>query len=457
MVVITIIFPSKLSRGNFKFMFKNHSIKFKTQPKEPGEHQLVNICMKELCKNVGFANSNDLVQRDLVFLCDRIESQTGVIISLSTIKRLLNGQFSRLPQIATLDAIAVTAGYQNWQQFKISKNLEVNQNGKTYKEKPISRAPNGAKTFNVWMFLWAAPILLITVYLGVTMTAKKSGLAGVDKARFSARKVTGNDIPNTVVFSYNVDSVTADSFFIQQSWDRNRRVRVFKHNYRLTDIYYEPGYYTAKLIADDKIIKTVDVSIPTDRWVFYAKEGVVKGLPKYIAADGVKARSLRLTKEDLVKSRIDIQKENVFVNVYFPSQIKSSSDNFVLKFRIKVNELKNESCPFLMTEVFCQRQFMYFSSTLKGCTSELRSQFGENNLNGKTNDLSALGSDVRTWQNVELSVKNKKATISINGSKVFSASYHYSCGLITGIGFISNGICEVDSLDIKTIEGKEIY
>jgi hypothetical protein len=100
---------------------------------------------------------------------------------------------------------------------------------------------------------------------------------------------------------------------------------------------------------------------------------------------------------------------------------------------------------------------MYFMSTLKGCTSELRSQFGENELNGKTSDLSSLGSDIRTWQNVEFSVKNKHATISINGTKVFSASYQHSSGLITGIGFISNGLCEVDSLCMKTIEGKEIY
>src|SRR6201999_2179787 len=107
-------------------------------------------------------------------------------------------------------------------------------------------------------------------------------------------------------------------FFIQQSWDRKRRVRVLKHHYTLTDIYYEPGYYTAKLIANDKIIKTFEVSIPTDRWVFYAKEGITQGLPKYITANGVKARSLRLTNDDLKKSGIDIQKENAYVNVYFP-------------------------------------------------------------------------------------------------------------------------------------------
>jgi hypothetical protein len=438
-------------------MFKSHSIEFKTQAKEPGEHWFVRICMNEICESAGFADSSNLVQRDFAFLCDRIESKTGLIISVSTIKRLLNGQFSRLPQIATLDAIAVTAGYQNWQQFKISKNLEVNQNGRTNNKKPIHSSSNRAININSRRYFWAAPIVLIIVCLGVMMTVRKSSLSGIDKAKFSARKVTGKDVPNTVVFSYNVDAVKADSFFIQQSWDKNRRVRVFQHNYTLTDIYYEPGYHTAKLIADNTIIKTVDVAIPTDRWVFYAKEGITKGLPKYITANSVKARSLKLTNEDLLNSRIDIQKENAYVNVYFPSQITSSSDNFVLQFRVKVDELKNGPCPYLMCEVYCQRQLMYFISTLKGCTSELRSQFGDNILNGKTNDLSGLGSDVRTWQNVVFSVKNKNATISINGAKVFSARYNYSCGLITGIGFISNGLCEVDSLHMKTITRKEIY
>jgi hypothetical protein len=438
-------------------MFKSHSIKFKTQAKSNGEHRLVAICMTELCKKAGFTDSKNLVQRDLMFLCDRIEARTGVIISLSTIKRLLNGQFTRLPQIATLDAIAVTAGYQNWQQFKVSKSVEADQNGKAVTENPGPPMLDGAKTFNARVLLWAVPVLLIIAFFGVMMTTRSTGLANADKARFSARKVTGNDIPNTVVFSYNIDSVAADSFFIQQSWDRNRRVRVYKHNYTLTDIYYEPGYHMAKLIADDKIIKTVDVSIPTDRWVFYAKEGIAKGLPKYITADGTKQRSLKLTKDDLAKSRIDIQKENIYVNAWFPSRIESSSDNFILKFRIKVDELKNEPCPFIMCEVFCQRQFMYFTSTLKGCTSELQSQFGENELNGKTHDLSALGSDIRTWQNVEFRVENKNATISINGAKAFSASYHHTCGLVTGIGFISNGLCEIDSLEMKSIAGKEIY
>ncbi|HEV3326005.1 MAG TPA: hypothetical protein VG052_10380, partial [Puia sp.] len=95
------------------------------QPNGIGEQELVKICIGELCKKAGLAGCDNLLQRDLHFLCDYIESETGVVISLSTIKRLQNGQFSRIPQIATLDAIARSAGYQNWQSFKSGRGNQT--------------------------------------------------------------------------------------------------------------------------------------------------------------------------------------------------------------------------------------------------------------------------------------------------------------------------------------------
>jgi transcriptional regulator with XRE-family HTH domain len=430
------------------------------QAKKAGEHELVEICMAELCKNAGFADNENLVQRDLQFLCDSIETKTGVLISLSTIRRLLNGQFSRLPQIATLDSIAITAGYPSWQHFKIdksSKNGTVNQQ-EDGREQLLRPAGIGNKFFNTRNIVQIGVLLLVILVLLALMKIGKTGPGNIDKARFSYMKVSGNDIPNSVVFYYNIDSVAADSFFIQQSWDRNRRVKIFKHKYTLTDIYYEPGYHIAKLIANDKIIKTLDVSIPTNKWFFYAEEAATEGQPEYILAPGgFKNGHLKLTMDDLAKSKIDMQKGKIFLATYFPAHTESSSDNFVLKFRIKVNEINNESCPFFLSQVFCQRDFMFFTSTLKGCTSEAYAQYGENILSGKTNDLYALGMNVKDWNSVQVTVKNKKVSISFNGAVAFTTAYQQTCGLITGLGFISNGLCEVDSIDLKTINGKDIY
>ena len=100
---------------------------------------------------------------------------------------------------------------------------------------------------------------------------------------------------------------------------------------------------------------------------------------------------------------------------------------------------------------------MYFNSTLNGCVSELGAEFGEKRLNGKTSDLSAFGSNVKSWNQVELQVKNKIISIRINDKEVISAMYQASCGLITGLGFISNGLCQVDSVNLRSIDGNTIY
>jgi len=421
-------------------------------------NELVRSCLTELCAREGFPDPGKLVQRDLAALCDILESKTGVLISLSTMRRLLNGQFSRLPQIATLDAIAVAAGYQNWRDFTLSKNSAKTPDTATNDRTPQPVAP---KRRSRTRYIIAGLVLILASIgtLAVIMSSRP-GPANIDKAHFSATKVTGNDIPNTVIFRYNVDSVKADSFFIQQSWDRNRRVRVYKNNYTLTDIYYEPGYHTAKLIADDKIIRTVPVSIPTDRWLYYAIENVPGGKPKYKyiqPGHDPDTGTIKLSLEDLLNSKVDIQKGNTICVVYSPSKLQYSSDNFILRCRVRVKEVNNESCPRLGCEIYCQHYFMIFNSTLKGCTSELQAYFGEHVLDGKNNDLSGLGANLREWQDMEFSVKDKKVNIRINGADALISAYTQSSGLITGIGFISNGLCEVKFVDLTTAEGKTIY
>ncbi|HVW61843.1 MAG TPA: hypothetical protein VHC48_17440, partial [Puia sp.] len=319
---------------------------------------------------------------------------------------------------------------------------------------PVQSAPGRRSRYII------AGVVLILAGAGTLaiLMSSKPGPKNIDKARFSATKVTGNDIPNTVIFKYNVDSVDADSFFIQQSWDWNRRVRVYKNNHTLTDIYYEPGYHTAKLIADNKIIRTAPVSIPTDRWLYYAIEHAPGGKPKYIRpAHDSGTGMTNFSLDDLAGSKIDVQKENTFVSVYSPSKIEYSSDNFTLRCRVRVKEVNNESCPRLGCEVYCQHYFMIFNSTLKGCTSELTAYFGERSFDGKSHDLSGLGANLREWQDMEFSVRDKKVSIRINGKDALACSYTQSCGLITGVGFISNGLCEVEFVDLKTADGKTIY
>jgi hypothetical protein len=412
----------------------------KRQAKAIDERWWVTHCMEALCQKAGFSDPRQMVQRDLSFLCDEIDAKTGVLISLSTIKRLINGQFSRLPQVATLNALAATLGYPNWQAFKA--------------DTAPTPTPRRRVSLKSLVLPGVAVLLILTAVAGLSL--RKHPLRNIEKAQFSAVKTTRNDIPNTVIFKYDVDDVGADSFFIQQSWDRHRRVRIYKHQYTLTDVYYEPGYHMAKLIANDQIIKTFDVSIPTDKWVFYAKKNL-SAIPQYINAAGAKDGALQMLKGEVVDSHVDIGLDNEYIQAYFPSRISAGSDNFVLTCRVRVNLLKNEACPDLMCEVYCQRYFMYFIGASVGCAGEMNAQFGENALSGRTNDLRGLGADFRNWTNIEWIVKDRKVHIRMNGKEVFTTAYQKTCGLITGLGFASNGLCQVDSVSLRTLDGLDVY
>lgn len=413
------------------------------------ERELVMQCLEELCKRSGFSDRGQMVQRDFEFLCDRIESETHVNISLSTMRRLVNGQFSRLPQVATLNALAVCLGFKHWQDFRQSRMKET---------ETITHAGAAARLPAKRFLLWVIVLAVVSIGLFTALKIGKTSSGNYESARFSAHKTTHNDIPNTVVFRYDIDDVNADSFFIQQSWDRNRRVRIYKNAYTLTDIYYEPGYHTAKLIANDSVIRTEDVSIPTDGWFLCAKDLSPASNPEYIKhVNAVRNGTLTLEKQDLMRNGIDIQQEKEYVYTYFPSTINVSGDNYVLKTRLRIKEVRNNFCPYMMVEVFCQKHFMFFKSASKGCSGELSLQFGERYLSGKNVDLSSLGCDPLQWVNVELTVRDKNVTVTIDGEPVFSMSYEHTTGLITGFGFMSNGLCEIDFVDLRGEDGQVVY
>lgn len=420
------------------------------------EQELVKQCLGDICRKNGFEDLSVMTQRDFEFISSEMEERTGTLISVSTIKRLLHGEFSRIPQSATLNAISSYLGFKSWQEYKLSQQSPAKTTVKEIKPALPEKRPVTVSVSWKWLGFTLVTAGIIVFLSFVRLTPKHA--SNFSTASFGARKTTENAIPNTVVFNYNIDGVQADSFFIQQSWDRRRRVRIYKNNYTLTDIYYEPGYHVAKLIANDTIIKTVDISIPTDKWVFYAKESGFKNNPRYIkSANPIKDGSLVIDKKSLDSSQINPADEKVYLYTYFPKNISVSSDNFTLKARVRMKEVRNAQCPFIMYEVYCQRYFMYFKSFQKGCASESDAQFGDKVLNGKRADLSSLCADITRWNDIEMTVRNRQVSISINNELVYTSAYNHTAGLITGLGFISSGLCEVDFTELKGAGGKVVY
>ncbi|HZY78453.1 MAG TPA: hypothetical protein VFE50_02950 [Cyclobacteriaceae bacterium] len=403
------------------------------------EQALVKNILLKIFRQNGFHDPLKMVQRDFEYVSSEIQSKTGIVLSSITIKRLANGEFSRLPQVATLNAIARYLGYSNWQELKNSEETPV---------------PDVRPRRKSWLQVAIAIVLVSAIAAVFFMSRSKTGVGNLDTVVFTAKKTTNNELPNTVVFNYNVDDVDADSFFIQQSWDDRKRIKVYKNHYTVTDIYYEPGYHVAKLIANDMMIKEIDVSIPTDRWVFYANEMKPRYKTAYINVEKFTTNGiLGITKDDLLGNNIDIQQNMFYTYAYFPGKFDVSGDNFTLKARVRMKEVKNNLCPFIELEVFCQRYYQIIKSTERGCASEAFVVNGDKTVDGKTANLENITFKLSEWTDIELKVKDKKATISINGSDSFEASYEASTRNVTGLAFISNGLCEVDHVELTGLDG----
>ena len=122
-----------------------------------------------------------------------------------------------------------------------------------------------------------------------------------------------------------------------------------------------------------------------------------------------------------------------------------------------MQEVRNSLCPYIEIELYCQRSFMTMRSTTKGCAHEAFITFGEQLKKGSDTDLSPIAFDLSQWTDIEITVKNKVAIVKINGKEAYSTRYTLDTKYLTGLGYISNGLCEVDRVELYGLDGKVMY
>jgi len=78
-------------------------------------------------------------------------------------------------------------------------------------------------------------------------------------------------------------------------------------------------------------------------------------------------------------------------------------------------------------------------------------------LHGTATDLLPITFDVHEWTDIEIVVKNKVATIMVNDQEVFTTRFETDTKNLAGLGFISNGLCEVDYAELVGLDGGVVY
>jgi hypothetical protein len=391
----------------------------------------------------GLSGTADLSQKDFDFLQYYIQEKTGEALSLTTLKRIWRKEYQRLPHLSTLNMLSQIAYSVDWHTAK-KQWLEEETNNV-----PVVRnEKKSPKMFNIWPGKILVPVLvvvtLVVYYVRINTSEDTANI------QFSAQITNGHIIPNSVVFSYDINDFSADRYYIQQSWDPAKMVEISPENKKQTDIYYEPGYHYAKLLGDEKVLKEIPVHIKYNDWYVrfrYPNSELIQVKETDLHTTGY----LGVTRDYLQRFKPLATK---FQMGYMLSKdFNFQADEFQLEATIKFDSSYAPACPMVNVLVKGNKDYAWITLGNKGCESNLGVRVSDTSVNGKTNDLSKLAIEAFSWQKLHVKLSDRTFTLSINNNVVQESTYTKSLGELKEIDLFFNGIGSIADVRIGDDSG----
>lgn len=394
-------------------------------------------------KKLDWGESASWQNRDFDNLNQLILDETGVSLSASTLRRLWGKvEYKHLPSATTLDTLAKFAGYENFRIFLKQSRVAgpVMQATGTVEKVPEKKS--------YWNKKMGFAIFIVVVILAGVFAAKKSKLdLKPGKYSFSSRAIT-KQIPNTVIFTYDATASPTDSVYIQQSWDSRTKTLVDKNLHQHTSIYYEPGFYRAKLFIDTQLVKEHPLLIPTNGWLGLISN---KMTPIYLDSAEFNFRdSLQISIDKIKKKNISMEPMPQMVKYYNVGNFKPVSiKNFSFSADVK-NEYREGAnvCQFSGILIITDDAPVYIPLSIPGCVSELNLRSVDEIISGKKADLSGFGVDFSNWIHVACKSESGKTLFYINNKEVYECPLTGKDVHIVGLDFMFQGTGGVKNINL---------
>lgn len=425
----------------------------------PTEHDYIDKCKQLIECRLGWKESHEWKNRDYEYLSDLISTKSKIAISVSTLKRIWQNNRLRIPHVSTLNALGKFLDYENWNDFKTKlkdeiRPLEIIENP-SGKRKPVRYVPviilvSGLMITSVMLFLFKDHLF------GGNASKVKINKNSIT---FSSKKTVTSGLPNTVVFNYDISGINFDSAFIQQDWDKRKRKKIAREDKYHTSIYYYPGYYNAKLVINDQVVKEHPLFITTEGWMAVYKKTFEQDVPVYLKnINVIKNDCMQVSLQDLSVNNIVIDKD-FFVALYNSRDFGDvNCDNFSFETLVK-NDVRDGglTCQYAAVALEAEQGLMLISFSDKGCTSNLFMMLGDTYIDGSRNDLSAFGTDLSDWQKISIKAHNKQVSIFLNGREIRQSSFSRDMGRIIGVAYHFYGCGAVQKLKLQDGRGMVVY
>lgn len=418
-------------------------------------------CRRLIEEKIGWGSSDSWSTQDFDRLSEQIADQTGISLSVTTLKRVWGRvRYDSAPTATTLNTLVQFIGYENWLLFKEAWQTDEPKHTSVpppilvsgaLAEPPKLAHPTHFFSNKRW---WIGGGLLVSIIGVLAFFMNYSSRKPLNPAdfSFSSQPVT-KGLPNSVVFQYDATASPTDSVFIQQSWDPSRRELVPKNGHQYTSIYYHPGYYRAKLVVGKEIMKEHNLLIPSDGWHVSVIQHPV---PVYFKANEVIRNGvLSLPAKAIETLNIPMQPHPPTVQYRYVREFDQlRGDNFVFDTRLKNDFGKGSSaCRYIRVSILCKNEYFSLTLSAKGCVANLDLYLAGHEAQARNTDLTAFGADLSKWVNLRCAVHNKRVQLFVDGKKAYEAVAPNAAKDVVGVSYEFEGTGSVDYVRFKRPDG----
>ena len=347
---------------------------------------------------------------------------TGINLSVTTLKRLWGKiKYESSPTVTTLNALAKFNGFENWRAFQQAERKDDPE-----VEEVIIKPERKSEEGKPKLFI-LVPVVLILVAAFFLFVTNKSSTTDFSESEFSfsSKKMVFEGVPNSVIFNYDASSAgLSDKVEIQQSWDERLRTEVPKDKNIHNSIYYYPGFFQAKLVISDTIVKQHGILIKTNGWLPLIEKDETKP-PIYFKKDDIFNQEgvMSLPIEKIKEVNAELKPDPTWTSFYNINDFGNVfSDNFIFETEFKNDYAEAEGiCQFTNLFIYFEGGMAYLPFSLKGCVSNLALY----DVKGKMDvDVSALGYESDHWVKVKFEVINGVGKLYINDVCEYDFNYH---------------------------------
>lgn len=407
------------------------------------EINYIKQCLALIETRLNWGASDGWTSYDFEKLSEVIQEHTGVTLSITTLKRLWGKlKYDNIPATTTLNTLAKFAGYEDWREFK-----QQVQPGRASEVLPLKRSLNLK-----WLY-GLLGLLPLGAILYLVLLSNNTSVNSADYT-FSSNKTVTEGVPNSVVFNYNATAAGNDPVFISQTWDLRRKVAVPANGKAYSAIYYTPGYFRAKLIVRDQVVKEHDLMISSGGWLALIEQN--NDVPLYFKKEEFLKDSGVVVNEALLSAyHLPLQPSPPSLKIYNVQDLGIKNDDFTFETTLKSTYGDGAAaCQRVEILILCKGDVVIIPLCAKGCVGDISLVTPGVVVKSSEADLSKFGCDLSQWVKLKVEAKDKQMRFIVNGEVAYTVTGLDAPIDIAGLQYRFNGTGAIK--DTRFIKGDKV-